>query len=740
MLLRTGFTFALCALSTGALGQHWRGLGPGGGSVSYLLADPTTPGRVYATALGVSVSADAGRTWAPASTGLGARAAIGFVADPDSPGRLYFVDTDGRMMRSDNGAQGWAATGYQFGIDAAPFGYSRLPMADVPGSTTTLLLAGNDSVLYRSVDAGVSFSGVSYILPWNDRKVEVLAVDPSDPDVVLAGVGPGSVGSIFGATLLRSTNGGRNWDGVSGEPGLGVASDIAFVPDGKVLAVLNGRVHVSGDHGATWTSSDVPAQRIAVSPIPPYEAVAMTATTCWRSADFLAGSSACDSGLPVDPAYAGFNDVVAVADGTAYRALATGNIVGVRALSSESGAWVASGQGFSERRLRGLAIAPDASRLFAGRWPQSLGEAAPMFSTPDRGLHWNTVLAEQAAFIRSVALDPTTANVPGTTRLYAAGYGYRMPLQMPINGGIFRSVDGGENWIALDQGLPTAGSAARPYVEIVRGIKLDPRSCASPPPVGPCRQGPLNTVFALASRDGWLVLKSTASGDDWMNGSGGLPPAVVNADGSGEYLLSMDIEFDAANGDVLLSTMSVSYDYDHNPVPGAIRSGVFRSTDGGMNWAHRSSGLPLMDGSAQTTRDVYALAAHPRRSGIYWASTVQTGGSARIYKTVDAGATWAASGPELTGCDVSDLQVNAAAPDVVYAVGIGVAPATSACIYRSEDGGANWTRVVAEPPFTAIYDVRWSEQDHSRLVMTTEKGLWELHAPSDRIFIEGIGD
>ncbi len=729
---------ALFAVSATAVAQEWTSLGPGGGSISSLLVDPALPGRVYATGYGVSVSADAGRTWAAASTGLDAtaRTAIrGLVADPDQPGRLYLVDYDGRMMRSDNHAQSWTATGFRFGTGAEPFGLVRFAMADVPGTTGTLLVAASNGYLYKTADGGSTFSVLSYLTS-ADRPAEVLMFDPADARIVLAGIGYGATGPFEGATLLRSADAGLHWNTVAGVPAIGSASDIGFVPGGPALALVNGHLHVSSDRGQNWTATDVAGTRLAIAPDSPYEAIAMHATGCERSANFLSGSQSCAAGLPADATYARFTDLVIASDGVgAYRALATGSVVGVRAMTSATATWSASNTGLSNRRVRGLALVPgSAGRMFAGRWPKDAAEDTPLFSTNDSGLHWRADLAGRADYVRSVAIDPTTAAAPASLHVFAAGLGTRTAPLQPYGIGIFRSLDGGANWSVLDQGLPPPGAAES--FNQARTLKLDPRSCAAPPAVGACRQGPLNTVFVLGGGLGWRVIRSTQRGDNWVSGDNGLP-RDLDTGITREAIFPIDIEFDAGNGDILLSTISV---LDSGVgAPATLDSGVFRSVDGGVHWQHRSHGLPLMNGSTQTTRDVYAIAAHPRRSGVFWASTVQPGQAARIYKTLDGGANWFASGPVLDACDVRDLQVDMSAPDVILAAGIGVGFA-SACVYRSEDGGDNWTPVVGNAPVAEIYDVRWDEHGQSRLILTTEKGVWQLNAPSDKIFVERFGD
>jgi hypothetical protein len=444
--------------------------------------------------------------------------------------------------------------------------------------------------------------------------------------------------------------------------------------------------------------------------------------------------------LPGASAYSGFRDVVAVADGpNAYRALANDSKIGVRAMDSASASWSDSNVGLNSRNLRGLAIVPDhPERLLVGYWSSSdLTENAPMFSTTDGGAHWRTQFVGEMRYVRALASDPTTASMPGQMYVYAGGL-FAMQNWQPLNSGVFRSVDGGETWTSIGAGFPGANPPVLGNIGLIRRIVLDPRSCAQPPAVGRCRQGPLDTVFAIGSREGWRVAKGTQRGDNWVSADNGLP-LPIETDVAEEAVFPIDLDFDAANGDVYVTTFSLVETYDGSPGVNTLTNGVFRSTDGGLHWEHRSNGIPLMSGSTQTNRDVWAVATHPRRAGVAWVSTVEPGGSSRIYKTVDRGANWFASGPELTGCDVRELQVDLAAPDVVYAAGNGVGFA-SACIHRSEDGGASWQSVATNAPAGILYDLRWDERDQARLIMTTESGLWQLRAPSDKIFVDGVGD
>ncbi|MBL8191803.1 MAG: hypothetical protein JNK38_27565, partial [Acidobacteria bacterium] len=127
---------------------------------------------------------------------------------------------------------------------------------------------------------------------------------------------------------------------------------------------------------------------------------------------------------------------------------------------------------------------------------------------------------------------------------------------------------------------------------------------------------------------------------------------------------------------------------------GGVSGGVWKSTDGGTSW------IPISDLIANIP--VSALALEPGNPNVIYAGTGEgfeigsqngvniTGGhrGLGIYKSTDGGANWT----RLPGTNtpdfyyVNDLVISASTPQRVYA-------ATSTGVWRSLDGGANWTQV-----------------------------------------------
>jgi hypothetical protein len=107
-------------------------------------------------------------------------------------------------------------------------------------------------------------------------------------------------------------------------------------------------------------------------------------------------------------------------------------------------------------------------------------------------------------------------------------------------------------------------------------------------------------------------------------------------------------------------------------------SGVFKSADGGANWARASTGI--------TDPSVGALVIDPVTPTTLYAGSIQGG---PLVKSVDGANTWTPTGPTL----VTALAINPQAPATIYAA------RQQAGISRSTDGGATWAAVgVASLP------------------------------------------
>src|SRR5436853_3582016 len=101
---------------------------------------------------------------------------------------------------------------------------------------------------------------------------------------------------------------------------------------------------------------------------------------------------------------------------------------------------------------------------------------------------------------------------------------------------------------------------------------------------------------------------------------------------------------------------------------GAASGGIFKSTDGGVHWD------PIFDG--QPVSSVGSLAIAPGDPNVVWAGTGETfirshiSVGAGIYKSLDAGKTWALMGLEKTG-RIGRVLIDPRNPDIVFVCALG---------------------------------------------------------------------
>ncbi len=247
---------------------------------------------------------------------------------------------------------------------------------------------------------------------------------------------------------------------------------------------------------------------------------------------------------------------------------------------------------------------------------------APMWKTTNAGVSWFKV-GTVPSTVYSMAVDPTTANI-----LYTGCVPY-----------VYRSTNGGTSWTGTSLPVNTAiyGVAVHPTVP--------------------------TTVFATSSlyKDSvWYMalLKSTNSGTTWASETLGVDSSF--------YCWSY--------------CMAQSQSNPNNVYVGGYRRklgtsttypAVYRSTDGGNNFTYCSGTMP------NTAYYVYSLAVHPTNANYVYAGTIYG-----VYRSTDAGLTWALASPSSYLYNYS-LSTTPANPNLVYSSGNGV-------IYRSTDVGTTW--------------------------------------------------
>lgn len=333
----------------------------------------------------------------------------------------------------------------------------------------------------------------------------------------------------------------------------------------------------------------------------------------------------------------------------------------------------------SSGRVSAVACSPtDPGRYFVA------GADGGVWRTTDGGLTWTPLTDHMpTTAIGALALDPTDENV-----IYAGTGEANFANHSRPGVGIYKSVDGGETWAHLAEGVFAGRCVSR--------IMVDPQH--------PGR------VYAAVTRAGGFPEMAAAKGHPGRNG----PLGVFRSEDGGETwtrapglpdLSCTDLAMDPGDPAVLYAAVGHIF--------GSPENGIYKSVDGGETWARLGGGLPASVGriSVGTAPGmpgrVYALLTRPADPSGGGANSI--GG----YRSDDGGATWRPFGnvhQASYGWYLSAVSVNPADPGMVFYAGLDLARVSGS------GSGLNVT-----PPHVDVHALAWDAA--GRLVCGNDGGV-----------------
>jgi photosystem II stability/assembly factor-like uncharacterized protein len=507
-----------------------------------------------ATPSGCFRSTDAGATWSYSSTGMAIVDSEVVSFAPDDPNVAFIGSND--LYRSDDGGQTWTLlTTFAASMESLSVSY---------GFTTDSTLAASFGAaglgVLTSADGGASFAPMTTGM--SDLKINV--VEFADDGTMFA--------ASWADGVYRAPSVGSSWttilDGfadlttLTANHFVDISVSPNFTTDQTVVAGMFEGMHVSTDGGFSYDRKDIYPLRVIHG---------MQFSPDWANdGTIFVGSY-------------GSGVLKYVADPVP---MGTGG-AGTCSLSRlESGTWEARNLGINRIWSSELRISPGFAADQQLFYAYTVG-----YNTTDAAKTWNAMSMPAGVYlVREFGLspdyptDPTiflgaevhqgfhrstdggrtwtslTAGLPPTisaryiqlSPTYAIDRTVFIGHQGPSVGsdGISKSTDGGNNWIQVNNGLPS--------LEIPRAVQISPAYIDD------------QTVFAGFSREG--MFKTNDGGANWQQINVGMPPTPITIE---QISVSPDYQVDRT---VFCATQSY---------------GVFRSTNGGGNWTPVNNGLEI---------------------------------------------------------------------------------------------------------------------------------------------------
>ena len=176
--------------------------------------------------------------------------------------------------------------------------------------------------------------------------------------------------------------------------------------------------------------------------------------------------------------------------------------------------------------------------------------------------------------------------------------------------GVYRSDDGGDTWVARNEGIEA---------RLVPEPLLEPGQCVHKLAVDAVDPD----VLWAQSHDG--IYKSVDAGDHWESvGHGGEPDGV--ASDFGFPIVAHPEEPDTA--------YVLPLESDVYPCTAEGRCRVYRTTNGGLSWDALSEGLPRSDAHLTVLRDAFSIGSNQPCPLVFGSE------SGHVFASVDGGESW----------------------------------------------------------------------------------------------------
>ncbi|MCW9065222.1 MAG: T9SS type A sorting domain-containing protein, partial [Ignavibacteriaceae bacterium] len=610
--------------------------------------------------------------------------------DPTNPNTIYIGPANGGVWKStDNGTNWTPLTDAEASMAMGAIAVDPTNPNNVYAGTGEATYSGasySGRGLLKSTDAGATWQHITSGLP-SSSYFSRLKIRPNHPNELLAALGNNG--------LFRSTNSGQNWTVVVS----GKCDDVVFTFTGDTVYAAGSGIGFrrSLDGGQTFatfgtglgTGSRIHFDLCLASSNVLYASVyGSSNVNLYKTSDFgnnwsqLSTTSAFQNQggqawydlycrvSPVNPdiAFVGTIDVWRTTDGTNFTDITNGYTGGyvhvdqhflffhpvdpnTLIVCNDGGIWRSTNNGNSFTNLNQNLTLTQFYRIAASPFTPSriLG------GTQDNGtqqtfsaLNWAAAFGGDGGEVCFNHMVANDQNIIGESQ----------------NGGLVRTTNGGTNWVNATNGINTGENVAW---------------------VAPIIKHPSISGYFFVARQ--RVYLSTDYGASWNAISG-------NVNGSNAV---REMAISKSNPQVLYATNG---------------SSVFLSTDGGVTFTNKTSGLP--------SKIITSVNIHPTDENIA-ILTFSGFGTNKVYKTTNMGNTWFSIFGNLPDSPVNDCFIytyDALNPNTYFV-------ATDIGVFLTQNDGTSWVELPNNLPNTVIMHLDYSHSNQMLRAGTHGRGVYE---------------
>jgi photosystem II stability/assembly factor-like uncharacterized protein len=666
----------------------WRSSGPKGGKADALAVSPdfandgvAFSGEAYTSyrggesGSGVVKSTDFGQNWAVSAAGTenydystaihDYAVSPGFAADQTVfvADQTVFVATWGGLMQSVDGGQSWTRNEALY--DGPPGAITSVAVApDFPASGH-MMAAGGYGGFFVSADGGATWD-----TPLGSGLISDAAYSPDFANDQTAFT------AAFDG-IRKTEDAGVTWTAVFSEGVHTITLSPDFATDQTLFAASNA-LHFSSDGGASWITRTIAAEvttvrALAVSPQFATDGVLFAGSNAGLFYTDNAGQT-----WTAVPGYEGDGILsLAISPGwPAHPVLLVGTGKGVyRLLTADlsSGELKQAAEGFVILETSVLAQSADESLLLTGARDHGV------YATIDDGQSWLPIGLQGGYGYYAISALAVSPAYDADDTIFAA-----WASNTGIGGVLYRTQDGGATWESVYSH------------DFIGSVAISPDFAAD------------HTVFATGNQG--RIQKSTGSGDDgsWAQ-LGTWPPA-------GEYARAQHLLLPPGypgNGRIL----------------GGSSNGFWYSADDGATWQRPATGL--VDGYTLTSLQASPnyLADQTLLATASWSDAFYNQYSG-VFRSTDGGVNWSNVSVGIPAAAV--IEDAAFSPD--YATDQTAYLLTRTELYRSLDGGGRWTPVGSPPGTPSLEHVLVRS---GSVAVSSEAGVWQYSSVAQDIIVNG---